>query len=139
MKKVAKLYTMFQPEKYQLALNGNECRLVITGKKLPPPSKRISLHQKGLKITAVKITRLDKKGPTEHDVARINHLPTFEEVRIHTKDLLYPGYYQIELAYELEPEKAKALKNLGDVIPHRDLLPCIDEPEAWANASFEIK
>lgn len=133
------LHKYFQPAKYSLSLSGNSCQLIIEGKKLPPPSKRITLHQKGLKITAAKIIRKDKKGPSGHEVLRINHLPTFEEVRIHTKDLLYPGHYQIDLAYELSPQKAKSLAKQAYETLHRDLLPCIDEPEAWAGASFEIK
>lgn len=138
-KKIIELYKLFQPEKYELVLDGDECRLIITGKKMPPPSKRITLHQKGLKITSAKITRLDKKGAAEHDVTRINHLPTFEQVRLHIAGLLYPGRYIIELSYRLGPEKLQMLKALGNEKPHRDLLPCIDEPDAWANASFEIK
>lgn len=122
-----------------MSIDGNKCQLVITGKKLPPPAKRITLHQKGLKITAAKIIKKDKKGLSEYEVLRINHLPTFDEVRIHTKDILYPGHYQIDLAYELSPQKAKSLVKLASEVPHRDLMPSIDETEAWAGASFEIK
>ena len=113
--------------------------LEITGKKLPPPSKRITLHQKGIKIVNAKITRLDKRGANDYEIVRINHLPTFEQVRLHTKEIMYPGPYQIELEYKLTPEKLKALRALGSNKPNRTLLPSIDEPEAWAAASFEIK
>ena len=138
-KKNVSLCRLFQPQNYSLSVDGNKCRLVITGKKLPPPSKRITLHQKGLKITSAKIIRNDRRGPTEHDVARINHLPTFEQVRLHTAGMLYPGVYVIELSYRLNPDKLQQLKKLGDKKPSRDLLPSIDEPEASGSASFEIK
>lgn len=138
-KKNVSLYGLFQPLSYSLSIDGNKCRLVITGKKLPPPSKRITLHQKSLKITSAKIIRNDRRGSTEHDVARINHLPTFEQVRLHTGGMLYPGVYVIELNYQLNPIKLQQLKKIGDKKPSRDLLPSIDEPEAWPGASFEIK
>lgn len=136
MGKATNLYALFRPEKYELDII--EGRVIIFGKKIGPPSKRITLHQKGLKITSAKITRLDKKGATEHDVARINHLPTFEQVRLHTADMLYPGPYIIELSFQLDAQKIKALKNLGASMPGRDLMPSIDEPEAWTNAKIVI-
>ena len=138
-KKKISLYDYFQPARYSLSLRESSCQLIIEGKKLPPQSKRIILHQKGLKITAAKIIRNDRRGPTEHDVVRINHLPTFEQVRLHTADMLYPGVYVIELNYQLNPDKLQQLKKLGEKKPSRDLLPSIDEPEASGSASFEIK
>ena len=138
-KRNVSLYDQFEPLNYQLFITGNKCRLLISGKKLPPPSKRITLHQKGLKITDAKIIRNDKKGSSEHDVLRINHLPTFEQVRLHTAGMLYPGPYIIELNYQLRSEKLQALKALGDELPSRDLMPSIDESKAWDIASFEIK
>jgi len=133
------LYKNFQPQTYRLTLDANKGRLVIDGRKMGPPSHRLTLHQKGLKIGGATVTRLDKKGETEYRVARINHLPTFEQVRLHTKEVLYPGIYRIALSYELSPEKTQSLKNLKANTPRRDLVPCIDEPEAWAGTSFEIK
>lgn len=134
-----RLYDRFRPESYDVRFgSGGKCVVTINGKKLPPPSKRIMFHQVGLKITSAKITRLDKKGATEHDVARVNHLPTFQQVRLHSANMLYPGQYIIELSFQLDPQKIKALKNLGDKKPSRHLLPSIDEPEAWANAKIVI-
>jgi len=138
-KKNISLYGLFQPQSYRLSIDGNKCQLVITGKKLPPPSKRITLHQKNLKITSAKIIRQDKRGSTEHEVIRINHLPTLEQVRLHTAGMLYPGVYVIELNYQLNPNKLQQFKKIGDKKPSRDLLPSIDEPEAWDSASFEIR
>lgn len=135
---VVQLRKYFQPTSYVLTVDAEACHLVIEGRKLPPPSKRITLHQKGLKIAAAKITRQDKHGPIEHEVIRINHLPTFEQVRLHTDGMLYPGPYVIELNFQLSPNKLEAVKNLGDKKPGRDLLPCVDEPEAWANTKVVI-
>lgn len=137
--KSAGLYELFRPAKYSLTISEGNCRLIIEGQKIGPPSKRITFHQKGLKITAAKIIRNDRRGPTEHDVVRINHLPTFEQVRLHTAGTLYPGVYVIELNYQLNPDKLQQLKKIGDKKPSRDLLPSIDEPEASDSASFEIK
>ena len=133
-----KLSDAFLTERYELSLSGNEYRLVIAGQKLPPPSKRISLHQKSLKVESAEIVRVDKRGPAEYEVMRINHLPTIQQVRLHTKELLYPGRYQIVLNYKLSPDKVKQLSELGDNKPNRELVPSVDEPEAWAVASYIV-
>src|SRR3989344_8355548 len=133
-----KLSDAFLPERYELSLSGNESRLVIAGQKLPPPSKRISLHQKGLKIIKAEIVRADKRGPAEYEVIRINHLPTIQQVRLHTKELQYPGSYQITLYYRLDQQKIKQLSELGDNKPNRELVPSVDEPEAWSVASYIV-
>jgi hypothetical protein len=135
-KKSIPLYEQFQPEKYFLELKSDAAKLIITGQKLAPPSKRIALHQKNLKIISSRITAMTKQGPREHEVARINHLPSFQEVRLHTKELLYPGDYEIFLEYKLDPQKANQFKSDK---PSRELLPSIDEPGAWANAAVELK
>lgn len=128
----------FLPSKYKLTLieakgdSDAEGLITITGQKLPPPSKRITLHQKGLKITEAQVVRRDKKGDQQFKVARINHLPTFQQVRLHTKETLFPGYYEITLNFSPKHD-------LKSNLPKRELFPCIDEPEAWDNASFEIK
>ena len=58
---------------------------------------------------------------------------------MHTAGMLYPGVYVIELNYQLNPNKLQQFKKIGDKKPSRDLLPSIDEPEAWDSASFEIR
>jgi|SRR3989344_2774155 len=133
-----KLSEAFLPERYELSLSGSECRLVIAGRKLPPPSQRISLHQIGLKIISAKIVRADKRGPTEYEVIRINHLPTIQQVRLHTKEMQYPGNYQVTLHYRLDQERIKQLRELGDNKPNRELVPSVDEPKTWAAASYIV-
>jgi hypothetical protein len=90
MSKGVSLYRYFRPEKYTLDINGNDCSLIIEGQKSGPPSKRISLHQKQLKITSALVSRIDRKSPAEYPVDRINHLPSFQQVRLHTSHIQYP-------------------------------------------------
>ena len=83
-------------------------------KKQPPPSKRISFHAKKLKITDAKIEKLGKDAK-EFTIARINHLPTMGQVRLHTKEMLFPGEYQITLTVKGDP--AEDLKVLSQSQP----------------------
>lgn len=100
MKKEVEIYKHFQPKRYEL---GSDF-VKITGQKLPPPSKRITLHQKGLKVTGAKIIRHDKKGDQEFEVVRINHLPTMRQARLHTKETLFPGHYEITVFFGGDPK-----------------------------------
>lgn len=131
--KKPKLTELFKPAEYKFSINpDNTATLVIIGSKINRPNKRITLHQKGLKVLEALITRTDKKGARDLEVVRINHLPTFEQVRLHTNETLYPGHYEIKIKYRL-PFSFDSIK------PSRTYLPCVDEPEAWANAKLEIK
>ncbi len=142
-KKEARPYQNFRPESYQLVLKQRKVgqaptrHLLITGEKVGKPSHRLTRHQMGLEITGAKITKSEKKRTIEYDVIRINHLPSFEQLRLHTKAVMYPGYYQITIDYKLQ-ETAKALDEIVER-PNRSLLPSVDEPEAWASAIFETK
>lgn len=73
--------------------------LVIEGQKFPPPSKRITLHQKSIKVLGAKIIYKSKKGDIEFEVIRINRIKSFGEVRLHTNNLLYPGSYEVSLEF----------------------------------------
>ena len=118
------LHIRFQPESYEV--NPSKGRVKIVGNKMAPPSKRITLHQKGLKITGARIIRHDKKGDQVFTTARINHLPTFEQVRLHTKETLFPGHYEVMINFSPQPK-------LESGLPKRELFPCIDEPDAWSS------
>ncbi len=133
MKKLKKLQLQFQPQSYELRFepSGTQASLLILGNKVDRPSHRITLHQKKLKISAAKINRKDKKGVVEFSVDRINHLNSFEEARLHTKETLYPGQYEILLEYQLPALQYTAMT------PSREIMPSIDEPEAWAKAQFK--
>lgn len=137
MKQAKTLYAVFKPGSYTLSLDSTRQvgHLEVLGYKVGRPSRRISLHQRKLKITKAEIASKGRK-PSIVEVDRINHLPTFEQVRLHTKQMLYPGTYQIILEYKL-PEAAQEGQLRKN--PDRNLVPSIDEPEAWAEAKFEIK
>lgn len=134
-----KLFEQFQPQHYELTLKEKRAGLIIKGLKQPPPSKRITLHQKGLKVIGAKIIREDKNGPVEFKIKRINHLPTFEQVRLHTEETLFPGRYLIELQFVFKNGQSSRLKKHDSKNLDRSLVPSIDEPKAWANATVEIK
>jgi aminopeptidase N len=66
-KKVARLYEQFIPENYDLKLAIDTeglsftGRVLIKGKRQSKPSKRLTFHQKGLKITKASIIHHGKK------------------------------------------------------------------------------
>jgi hypothetical protein len=132
MKKARCLYDEFVPELYQLSIepiaekNNFFGKVIISGRKKGRPSHRITLHQKKLRILAAKITRKDKIRDAEIHISRINHLNSFEEVRLHTIEMLYPGMYEIELHYE------QIGQDTGKSIASRGAMPSVDEAEAWA-------
>jgi hypothetical protein len=96
----------FKPFSYK-ASNATTATLIIEGQKLPPPSKRITLNQKNIKVLSAKIIYKSKKGEIEYEVSRINHVRSFEEVRLHTNNVLYPGTYVITLEYQGNPDEAQ--------------------------------
>lgn len=157
-KKVTRLYEQFQPENYNLSLKLERedmtfsGTVIIRGKKVGRPSQRITFHQKELKITSATITKHDKKGDKELPISRINNQASFDEVRIHTKDMVYPGNYTITMEFE-----GKITKPMNGIYPcffkhdgkdkkliatqfeshhAREAFPCIDEPEA--KATFDL-
>lgn len=139
----------FIPESYKLTLiqakGDTDAKGLITieGQKLPPPSRRLVFHQKGLKITRAEIVAQTKKGDQQIHVARINHHRSFEQVRLHTKEMLYPGKYVVTMAFIVKPpantekpEVITAAFEAGESL--RESFPCIDEPQATSTATLEI-
>lgn len=159
MKSVTRLYQNFQPSHYNLALDIDPEAMTftgiveITGKKVGRPSQRITLHQKDLKITAAKITRHDKKGSEEKNISRINPHKTYDEVRLHSPDMLFPGEYTIELEFsghitepmngiypclfEVDGKEKKLIATQFESHHAREVFPCVDEPEA--KSTFDLK
>src|SRR3990167_2103570 len=106
-KTVTRLYEQFQPSKYNLHLTIDEENMTFTGivtmwgKKTGRPSKRITLHQKDLQIQKARIVQLDKSGELakEFTVNRVNTQKTFDELRIHTDDMIYQGNYWLSVEF----------------------------------------
>jgi aminopeptidase N len=160
-KKVRRLYRQFQPEHYDLQLDIDPEKMtftgsvVIAGKMVGRPSQRITLHQKDLKISEAYIRRTDKKGEKIYNVSRINSQKSYDEVRLHTSEMLYPGGYNLMVNFE-----GKITRNMEGIYPcffkrdgkeqkliatqfeshhAREAFPCIDEPEAKATFDLVLK
>lgn len=157
-KKVTRLYEQFQPEHYDLLVDVDPDKMtfsghvVISGKKVGRPSQRITFHQKGLRITEATLRRDDKKGEKLYKLSRINNQDSYDEVRLHADEMIYPGHYVIMMYFE-----GKITRNMEGIYPSffkqngkdakiistqfeshhaREAFPCIDEPEA--KATFDL-
>jgi aminopeptidase N len=160
-KNVKRLYEQFHPENYNLTLFLDPVNLqfsgtvVITGKKVGRPSQRITLHQKDLRITSAKAVHKSKNTKEEINIDRINAHSSYDEIRLHSEKLLYPGEYEITLDFT-----GKITKQMTGLYPchfthegkdklllatqfeshhAREVFPCIDEPEAKATFDLTLK
>lgn len=158
MKKTPRLIAGFKPEHYQLDLTPDRDSLtfkgwvVVLGTKVGRPSKRLTFHQKGLKITAAKLVNFSKTGEQQIEIERINLHNSYDEVRLHTAQVLYPGRYAVTFEfsgkitddmdgmYPCNFTDGKTAKKLiaTQFESHfaRKAFPCIDEPEA--KATFQL-
>ncbi|MCA9325314.1 M1 family metallopeptidase [Candidatus Saccharibacteria bacterium] len=158
-KAVTRLFTQFNPKHYNLSLQIDPELMTFTGtvqisgKKTGRPSQRITMHQKGLDVTSARIVKHDKKqGEAAITVARINTQKSYDEVRLHTDEKLFPGEYDVIMDFS-----GKITRNMEGIYPcffkhdgqdkkliatqfeshhAREAFPCIDEPEA--KATFDL-
>lgn len=153
-KNVPRLFEQFQPDTYQLELRIDpeamtfSGQVIIGGKKAGRPSQRITFHQKDLKITAATITKLGKHGSEDIAIERINQHASYDEVRLHTKEKIFPGEYSVSMEFEgkitdgmtgIYPcyfkdgdAEKKLIATQFESHHAREAFPCIDEPEAKA-------
>jgi aminopeptidase N len=152
--KVVRLFEQFHPEDYDLLLNIDKDNLtydgtvIIKGKKVGRPSKRLTFHQKDLTIKAVSVVKHDKKELENIEISRINTQASYDEVRLHSDNMIYPGNYSVTIEFS-----GTITKSMHGIYPcyfkhdgiektliatqfeshhAREAFPCIDEPEAKA-------
>lgn len=160
MKKVKRLFSEFKPVHYDLYLEPDReaasfrGKVIISGQKTGRPNRRITLHQKGLKIVSAKVIKRDKKTDAEVPIDRINSHKAYDELRLHSKEQLYPGTYEIEIHFsgkitepmhgiypcnfELDGVKKQLIATQFESHHSREVFPCIDEPEAKATYRLTI-
>jgi len=161
MAKVKRLFDQFKPENYVITLFPDKNTMdfsgtvIITGKKTGPPSHRITLHQKGLRILSATVVFNNKKEEKVFHVDRINLQKSFDEVRIHTKEPLIAGSYVISIEFSGKITRAmngvypcffshngtdkKLIATQFESHHAREVFPCIDEPAAKATFDLTLK
>lgn len=160
-KKVRRLYRQFQPSHYQISLHLDpesmkfSGTVIVDGQKVDRPSERLTFHQSGLKVTAAEIVFHDKRGDKTIEVKRLNAHKSFDEIRLHTANTLYPGKYTVTLHFEgaitrpmngIYPcffehngTQQKLIATQFESHHAREAFPCIDEPEAKATFDFTLE
>ena len=160
-KKVKRLFDQFAPKHYDIKLKISEDKksfagyIEVTGRKTGRPSQRITLHQKDLKISDVKVVSINnKESNKEVVISRVVPQKSYDEIRLHSEDTFYPGDYKLSMDFT-----GKITKNMDGVYTcsfkedgidkelvatqfeshhAREAFPCIDEPEAKATFTVTL-
>jgi len=155
VKQVKRLFNQFRPVSYQLKLEPSKQTMKATGRveilgfKVGRPSQRITLHSKNLDIKSISLFQLDKRD-NSHKVNVTRHLyhRSYDELRIHSDETIYPGKYKLVIDYQFKISRQMSglypsfydHNDVKEIIlatqfeSHhaREVFPCIDEPQAKA-------
>ncbi len=105
-KSVKRLYSEFKPSRYELNLTPDKSKMSfegivkVFGKKNSRPSKRLTFHQKDLIISKARVFKIVKDSKEEIKVSRVNTHNSYDELRIHLSENIYPGEYEIEIDFK---------------------------------------
>lgn len=157
-KKVTRLYEQFQPEHYDLALGIDQDGMTfsgtvtIRGKKVGRPSRRLTFHQKDLRIKSAKVIKHSRHGDAPVTINRLNAHSSYDEIRLHSDAMIYPGEYSVTMEFESEitrpmngiypcyfkqgGEQKMLIATQFESHHAREAFPSIDEPEA--KATFDL-
>lgn len=128
----------FSPKEYVLSLQKYpQIEIKIIGRKTGRPAKRLTFHQKGIRLESAQITGKRRNISYSYRVSRINHLSTQQEVRIHTQETIYPGEYKLNLIFTAK-QPLEAYRQIEAKETWRAYFPSIDEPESRAAAEFTL-
>ncbi|GLB46282.1 aminopeptidase N [Philodulcilactobacillus myokoensis] len=143
---IARLYSRFQPEHYDIYLDINRAKKLISGKttiKGTAKESSIAVHEKDLKVSSIKADGKDASFTVDNDANQINiELAKAGDVTLtinYTAPLtdsmmgIYPSYY------EVNGEKKQIIGTQFETNFARQAFPCVDEPEAKATFSLAIK
>lgn len=146
MAEFERLYKKFQPDHYNIYLDINRQNKIFSGKTSitgTAKTNQIAIHQKDLKVSAVKVNDVDVSFTLNNDIDALNiDLPetgkitltiTYSAPLTDTMMGIYPSYY------EVNGEKKQLIGTQFETNFARQAFPSIDEPEAKATFDLAIK
>ncbi|HUD05427.1 MAG TPA: M1 family metallopeptidase [Candidatus Saccharimonadales bacterium] len=159
-RRVVQLFNQFRPSNYDLVLGFSDDNTSFSGKvsilgyKSGRPSKRITFHQKDLAIKKVKVFKVGKTDQAGIEVLRFNKHKKFDELRLHSKELMYPGKYLVTIEFSGKITRAmngiyacdfkknnqpeQLIATQFESHHAREAFPCIDEPQAKATFNLRL-